>query len=177
YPPVASVVLAYPNAAFKQPLDGFGNLIPRNQGIRTLGTIWSSTLFPGRAPAGWALLTSYIGGATDREIAELDKTEIAAAVHKDLQQTLLAPTAPEPKILNVRLWPQAIPQYVLGHRDRLQCLENSLQANPGLYVCTNYLDGVALGDCVQRAQDRADTVATYLETTSQPQSPEPAPSA
>jgi len=163
YPPVASVVLAYPNAAFKRPLDGFGNLIPRHQGIRTLGTIWSSTLFPGRTPAGWALLTSYIGGATDWEIANLSEAEIAAAVHQDLQRTLLAPQAPEPKVLNVRLWPKAIPQYVLGHRDRLRHLEASLQANPGLYVCTNYLDGVALGDCVRRAQDRADTVAAYLE--------------
>ena len=166
YPPVASVVLAYPNGAFKRPLDGFGNLIPRNQGIRTLGTIWSSTLFPGRTPEGWALLTNYIGGATDWEIAELSKTEIAAAVHQDLQRTLLAAAA-EPKILNIRLWPQAIPQYVLGHRDRLQRLEASLQNNPGLYVCSNYLDGVALGDCVRRAHDRADAVAAYLEIAPQ----------
>lgn len=161
YPPVASVVLAYPDDAFRQPLDGFGNLIPRHQGIRTLGTIWSSTLFPGRAPEGWALLSNYIGGATDPAIAELSKTEIAAAVHQDLQRTLLAKDI-EPKILNVKLWAKAIPQYVLGHRDRLQRLEADLQANPGLYVCTNYLDGVALGDCVRRAQDRADTVEEFL---------------
>ncbi|MGB3532728.1 MAG: protoporphyrinogen oxidase [Microcoleaceae cyanobacterium] len=162
YPPVACVVLAYPVSAFKQKLDGFGNLIPRGQGIRTLGTIWSSSLFPGRAPEGWQILTNFIGGATDREIATLEDSEIVKAVHQDLCQTLLRQDI-QPKVLAVNLWKRAIPQYDLGHLKRLEKINQSLKDLPGLYLCSNYIDGVALGDCVRRAFQQAETIIAELK--------------
>ncbi len=161
YPPVACVVLAYPVSAFKRKLDGFGNLIPRGQGIRTLGTIWTSSLFPGRAPQGWQVVTNYIGGATDPEIGTLEESEIVKAVHQDLCQTLLRQDV-QPKVLTVHLWKRAIPQYDLGHLKRLEKIDRSLKDLPGLYLCSNYIDGVALGDCVRRAFQRAETVRADL---------------
>jgi len=161
YPPVACVVLAYPQTCFREHLRGFGNLIPRNQGIRTLGTIWSSSLFPGRAPQGWQLLTNFIGGATDREVGNMGLDALAQAVHRDLKQTLLASPV-EPKILAVHLWRRAIPQYTLGHLQRLARLERELEQWPGLYLCSNYWGGVALGDRVQRGQETAAAVDHYL---------------
>ncbi len=162
YPPVACVVLAYPVSALKQKLDGFGNLIPRNQGIRTLGTIWTSSLFPGRAPQGWQMVTNYIGGATDQAIGTLTEAEIVEAVHRDLCQTLLG-KAVQPKVLAVHLWKRAIPQYELGHLKRLAQINQGLETLPGLYLCSNYIDGVALGDCVKRACERAKTVQVDLK--------------
>lgn len=162
YPPVACVVLAYPADAFKAPLRGFGNLIPRGQGIRTLGTIWASSLFEGRAPKGWNLLINFIGGATDEAIADLEKEQIAAAVHRDLCRTLLKKDVP-PKVLAVHLWKRAIPQYAKGHHQRIEQINRGLQELPGLYLCGNYTDGVALGDCVRRGFSCAAEVCQYLQ--------------
>ena len=162
YPTVACVVLAYPLSDVNGKLVGFGNLIPRGQGIRTLGTIWTSSLFPDRAPAGWQTLSSYIGGATDSEIANLDAEQIVGEVHRDLSRILLKPGAAQPKVLAVNVWKRAIPQYNLGHFDRLEQIENGLKSLPGLYLCSNYVGGVALGDCVRRGFERAQEVREYL---------------
>ena len=165
YPTVACVVLAYPLSDVKQKLVGFGNLIPRGQGIRTLGTIWTSSLFADRAPAGWQTLSSYIGGATDSGIANLDAEQIVQEVHRDLSRILLKPEAAQPKVLAVNVWKRAIPQYNLGYFDRLQQIENGLKSLPGLYLCSNYLGGVALGDCVRRGFERAQEVREYLNNS------------
>ena len=165
YPPVAGVIVAYPKSALKQPLVGFGNLIPRGQGIRTLGTIWTSSLFPGKAPDDWQLFNNFIGGATYPELGNLTEEEIVQQVHEDLLGILLKPDAPQPKVLAVHLWKRAIPQYTLGHKQRLASLDLDLSALPGMYVCTNYTDGVALGDCVKRSQQRATDILNYLQTS------------
>jgi protoporphyrinogen/coproporphyrinogen III oxidase len=166
YPTVACVVLAYPVSDVKEKMVGFGNLIPRGQGIRTLGTIWTSSLFADRAPAGWQTLTSYIGGATDPGIGNLDAEEIVAQVHRDLSRILLKPDVPQPKVLAVKVWKQAIPQYNLGHFDRLEQIDLGLKSLPGVYLCSNYLGGVALGDCVRLGFERAIEVSEYLQETS-----------
>jgi protoporphyrinogen oxidase (EC 1.3.3.4) len=162
YPPVACVALAYPESSLRFPLKGFGNLIPRGQGIRTLGTIWASSLFPERAPAGWQLLLNFIGGATDPQIAHLSPEEIVHAVDQDLRQILLQPdTASAPQVLAVRLWHKAIPQYGLDHVQKMQSLQKAIAQLPNLYLCGNYSDGVALGDCVRRGMDLGKRLAQF----------------
>ena len=158
YPTVACVVLAYPVSSIKAKIDGFGNLIPRGQGIRTLGTIWSSALFSGRTPLGWQIFTNYIGGATDPEISHLDSEAIVAQVHQDLCQTLLNQNPEKPKVLAVHIWSRAIPQYNLGYSSRLAQINHGLKSWPGVYLCSNYIGGVALGDCVRRSIEVATDI-------------------
>lgn len=163
YPPVASVTLAYPNDAFIQELDGFGHLIPRKMGVRTLGTIWSSSLFPGRVPDGYSMLLNYIGGAQDVHIKSLSREEIVQQVHSDLKQILLKRYAPDPIVLSARLWEKAIPQYDKGHLNLIKNVENALKTDaPGLFLGGSCKSGIAFGDCVKNGVDFADILGMYL---------------
>ncbi|KAK4533851.1 hypothetical protein CCYA_CCYA19G4733 [Cyanidiococcus yangmingshanensis] len=164
-PPVYSVTLAYPKYSSRFPLSGFGNLIPRSAGIRTLGMVWSSSLFPGRAPPDMHMVLSYIGGARDQAIQQCTSDEVVRQVDADMRQILLRADAPSPRVLGVRLWPRAIPQYTRGHLRRLGECNQGLERFPGLYVGGNYVSGVSFGDCVQWAYDNIPRVLASLRAS------------
>jgi oxygen-dependent protoporphyrinogen oxidase len=153
-----------PGGTPEKPLRGFGHLLPRSMGVRSLGTIWSSSLFPNRAPEGWELLLTYIGGARDRGIADLTEEEIYKQVDADNHQILLKPDAPEGKRLACRVWQTAIPQYRKGHLEILEALEKDEKKCPGFFLGGNYRTGVAFGDCVAFGLNEAKRIAEYLET-------------
>ncbi|XP_050237964.1 protoporphyrinogen oxidase 1, chloroplastic [Mercurialis annua] len=170
YPPVAAVSVSYPKEAIRTEclidgeLKGFGQLHPRSQGVETLGTIYSSSLFPNRAPAGRILLLNYIGGATNTGILSKTDSELVEAVDRDLRKILIKPNAKEPFALGVRIWPQAIPQFLVGHLDILDTAKGALRDTglEGLFLGGNYVSGVALGRCVEGAYEVADEVTNFL---------------
>jgi len=174
HPPVAAVTVAYPKSSFKdvelpngfgnlQNLPGFGSLNPRTEGVRTLGTLWSSSLFPGRCPEDYNLLLNYIGGSRDVGIAELTEEEIIGEVDKGCRQVLLKSDAPAPKVIGLKVWPTAIPQYELGHLTLMENLNELEKKTDGLWVCGNYRSGVAFPDCVTFGYDHAKVVIDYLK--------------
>jgi oxygen-dependent protoporphyrinogen oxidase len=184
YPPVAAVTLAYPKTSFRDVelsngfgklcnLPGFGLLNPQSEGIRTLGSLWTSSLFPHRCPSEYNILLNYIGGSRDPAIGTMSNEDIVSAVNDDLHKTLLNPSNTVPPIvLGVKLWPSAIPQYELGHAtimNELQVLENN-NVDGGIWVCGNYRTGVAFPDCVTFGYEHAKIVAEYLNKTKKKES-------
>lgn len=160
YPPVASVASAYARADVAHSLDGFGFLVPKKEQRRILGTIFSSTLFGNRAPDGMVLLTTFVGGMRQPELAELDEAAIAALVQDELVSLLGVRAAPQRTWVN--RWKHAIPQYTLGHLDRISILEEAERVLPGLYFCANYRGGISVADCIKSSRAAADRVAQYL---------------
>ncbi|UCH52406.1 MAG: protoporphyrinogen oxidase [Pseudomonadota bacterium] len=150
YPPVASVALGFARAQVRHPLDGFGMLIPSRERLKTLGALFSSTLFPGRAPAGEILLTAFIGGARNPSIAELSEAAIVEQVLADLRALLGIDG--EPTMVLVNRWARAIPQYELGHLERIGRIDEALAKWPGLHTRANWRDGISVADCISHAQ-------------------------
>ncbi|MFN7087343.1 MAG: protoporphyrinogen oxidase [Burkholderiales bacterium] len=163
YPPVVVVHSAYRRGAVAHPLDGFGLLVPECEGKQTLGTIFSSTLFAQRAPAGVALLTTFVGGARQPNLARLDDGEILDIVHAE-HAALLGVSA-RPEFVRITRWPRAIPQYALGHAARIRQIEDAERRLPGLFFCANYRGGVSIGDCIKSAGLAAEKAATFLHST------------
>ena len=157
YPPVASVALGFRADQVRHPLDGFGFLIPRREGVDTLGSLFSSTLFPGRAPEGHVLLTSFIGGRQNPGVAEMDQDELVEQVRADLAGYLGIDG--EPVFRKVNFWPRAIPQYELGHLERMQRVDERLASLPGLELQASYRGGISVPDCIRNAQELAERMS------------------
>ncbi|MGB0128308.1 MAG: protoporphyrinogen oxidase [Rhodocyclaceae bacterium] len=156
YPPVASVACAYNRGDVAHAMDGFGFLVPQVEDRRVLGSIFSSTLFYGRARADKALLTTFVGGLRQPHLALQDEDLIAATVREELA-SLLGISAP-PLWIRVTRWERAIPQYTQGHERRMGVLERAEQSLPGVYFCANYRGGISVGDCIKSAHGIADRV-------------------
>jgi oxygen-dependent protoporphyrinogen oxidase len=159
-PPVASVASAYRRADIGHSLAGFGFLVPKKEQRRILGSLFSSSMFEGRAAAGTALLTSFIGGLRNPALPALPDAELTAIVHDEIRTLALA--RGEPLWMNITRWAHAIPQYNLGHRERLQPVEDAERALPGLFFCASYRGGVSVGDCIKSAHAMAETLTRHL---------------
>jgi oxygen-dependent protoporphyrinogen oxidase len=158
YAPTAVVSLGYRKSEIGDPLHGFGFLIPRSAGIRTLGSVWNTSLFANRAPEGHALVTSFIGGATDPQ-AVRTPGELSSIVHKDIAAVLKIRT--EPAFSNVAIYPKAIPQYNVGHTERLAEVETARKKHSNLWLIGNYLRGPAIGACVEQSLDVAADIIRH----------------
>jgi oxygen-dependent protoporphyrinogen oxidase len=153
YAPVAVVALGYRRAEVAHPLDGFGFLIPVEEGKTVLGCLWDSSMFPGRAPEGRVLLRAMVGGARRKELAGLPEEALLRAVREDLRQ-IMGLTA-EPVLSLVFRHPRAIPNYNVGHARRLERIEERLTGLPGLILTGNAYRGIGVNDCTRAAREVA----------------------
>ncbi|MEI7591198.1 MAG: protoporphyrinogen oxidase, partial [Deltaproteobacteria bacterium] len=160
HPPVASVVLGFRREDVAHPCAGFGALIPKVEGFQILGTLFSSSLFPNRAPAGHITLTSYVGGERFPDLASLAPEELYKLTQQDLQRLLGVNGAPT--FRHCTYFPQAIPQYNIGF-GRYRTLMTEIEKHvPALFFAGHYRDGISLGDSIVSGCNIAARVGTSL---------------
>ena len=162
YPPLAVAFSGFRSDQFLRPLDGFGYLVPGIEHRRSLGSIWSSALFPGRAPAGCSALTTFLGGARQPELAKLDDWELRATVMDELRPVLNI--VGEPLFSRITRWERAIPQYNLGYHRILESIDRFEQNYRGAFICANYKGGISVGDCLVSAQQVVERIKEHLKS-------------
>jgi len=160
YAGISVVALGFDRSQVAHPLDGFGFLVPPGQDLRILGALWTSTLFPPEAPQGMVLVRSLAGGMRDPGFLDLSDDEAVAAVRRDLETSLGLDA--EPTMTHVVSWPRGIPQYTLGHRERVAVATEAVAEVPGLALTGNAYRGIGLNDCVRDARAVAREVAGKL---------------
>ena len=157
YNRIAVVAVGYRETDVPRRFDGFGYIAPENTRRDVLGVQWCSSVFPDRAPPGMVLWRALCGGWHRGEMIDWPDDRLVEAVRNELRLAMGVVAAPA--FVQVVRWPAAIPQYVLGHRDRVRRIEGRAAAFPGLFVGGNAYHGVAMNDCTEQAAVLANRVA------------------
>ncbi|GAC1474949.1 MAG: protoporphyrinogen oxidase [Isosphaeraceae bacterium] len=161
--PYASSVIVnitYPRDQVAHPLDGFGAVVPAIENRSILAVSFLSVKFPRRAPSGTVLLRVFLGGATQPELCERDDSAIEAIVRAELLDLLGA--RGEPLLVDIGRHPRAMPQYTLGHIERIQDIQRQAARHTRLVLGGNAFEGVGIPDTVRAAQTAADAVMRAL---------------
>jgi len=162
HPPIATVVLGFPREAVAHPLDGFGMLIPKIENFKILGAIFSSSLFPDRAPENFITLTSYVGGERQPELASLPPEKLVELACEDLRVLLGA--RGRPAFQHCAFYPKAIPQYNVGY-GKFKKLMDEIEAKArGLFFAGSFRDGISLGDSILSACNAIERTEHFLSS-------------
>ncbi|MCJ7512069.1 MAG: protoporphyrinogen oxidase, partial [Anaerolineales bacterium] len=162
YASTATVSLAFPLSAIPRALDGYGYIVPQAEGRPILACTWTSTKFPHRAPDGFALIRAFIGRAGKEDLLEADDQALVHVVRTELEQVMGVRAAPI--LQRVFRWPQAMPQYILGHPDRLASIERGLHAHPGMQLAGSAYRGIGLPDCIASGEAAATAALSHVQS-------------
>ena len=156
----ATVSLAYRADRIGHSLHGFGFLVPTVEKRKIMASTWSSTKWLGRAPEGYAMIRAFVGGPHNQALAEQHDDEMIGNVRSELRQIMGVEAEPEKAW--VFRWLRGMPQYTLGHLERLEFIDSRLEEHPGLYVCGNSYRGIGTGDCMNSGEQAVDRALQLL---------------
>ena len=163
YLPVATVVQTIEKSKLKLEEKGFGFLCTKEPHKKLLGTIWTSYIFPNRSPADKMLLTSYIGGAHYKKVASQTEEEIKNLATKELSEILQVSNQNSIDTLHVQIHVNAIPQYNLGHLEKVKRIEELMDKNSGLFFTGNYLYGISINDTIKTSKSAIKKIKQFLQ--------------
>ncbi|MFN2501227.1 MAG: protoporphyrinogen oxidase [Pyrinomonadaceae bacterium] len=162
YPPVSVVYLGFKATDVLVAPNGFGFLAPHLEKRPVLGSLFTSSVFEGRAPEGHHLFTTFIGGSRDPELAGLDEEQLTDIALDELRSLMGVRGIPVFKA--VKKWKKAIPQYNIGYGRVLDAIKVFRQNHPHIFLCSNYLNGISVSDCIKNAAETAAEVIEYLSS-------------
>ncbi len=160
YASTATVSLAFPKAEVQAYLNGFGFVVPRVENRKLIAATWSSLKWSGRANDDESLLRCYVGGRGREDILELNDDQIVALALAELKDMVGVNTTP--RSTHVFRWAQAMPQYVIGHRDRVKAIRQRLATHQGLFVTGAAYEGLGIPDCIRDGKETAQALCAEL---------------
>uniref|UniRef100_A0A7U4DMA6 Coproporphyrinogen III oxidase n=1 Tax=Geobacillus sp. (strain Y4.1MC1) TaxID=581103 RepID=A0A7U4DMA6_GEOS0 len=160
---VATVALAFPESAIEQDIDGTGFVVSRRNDYTITACTWTHKKWPHTAPDGKALLRCYVGRPGDEEIVEQSDDEIVRVVMDDLSKIMRISGRPE--LIAISRWKEAMPQYNVGHKERLAKIKTHMDAElPGVFLAGSSYEGLGLPDCIDQGENAVKKVLDYLQT-------------
>jgi oxygen-dependent protoporphyrinogen oxidase len=168
YSSAATVNFAFRREQIPHPLNGFGFVVPHIEKRKIIAGSFSSVKYAGRAPEGHVLLRAFVGGSLQAELFERDDQEMERMVRQELAD-LLGITA-EPLFTRIARYPRSMPQYFVGHLDRVAAVERKIAMYPGLALAGNAYRGVGIADCVRSGEEAAEAVVRKLLPQQEPES-------
>jgi oxygen-dependent protoporphyrinogen oxidase len=173
YASTALIQLGYRAADVPRPLDATGYVVPRADGRPVLACTWSSVKFPHRAPEGHHLFRVFVGGAGREAVLDRPDDGLVAMARAEMREVLGVTAAPV--VVRVQRWERAMPQYTIGHLDRVARIEARLASLPTVALAGNAYRGVGIPDCMRSAHLAAERVARFLQERENPERGAPAP--
>lgn len=157
----ALIAIAFPESQLTRPLDGYGYIVPRAERRDVMAMTWISSKWEGRAPHDQVLLRAFVGRAGQTAALEGDDASLVTLTLKEVRDVLGIDAVPS--LTRVYRWDHGMPQYNMGHIDRIDRIEAELAGLPGLELAGNYLRGVGIPDCVISGETAAANLVADLK--------------
>jgi oxygen-dependent protoporphyrinogen oxidase len=158
---VATIAMAFPSEAIEQDIDGTGFVVSRNSDFTITACTWTHKKWPHTTPKGKVLLRCYVGRAGDETVVDLSDSELEKIVLEDLNKTMNISMKPDFTI--VTRWKNAMPQYAVGHIERMEKIKQSTQKElPGLFLAGSSYEGLGVPDCIDQGEEAVEKVLAFL---------------
>ncbi|MCA1030929.1 protoporphyrinogen oxidase [Bacillus timonensis] len=163
---VATVAMAFPQSAIKKDIDGTGFVVSRKSDFTITACTWTHKKWEHTTPDGKVLLRCYVGKSGDEAIVDQSDDEIIKVVLEDLNQTMDITDSPDFAI--VSRWKDSMPQYTVGHKDRLETMKQEMAKHlPGMYIAGGSYEGLGLPDCMDQGEAATHKVLAFLQQQKQ----------
>ena len=156
YVSTATISIAYKKDDIQHPMNGFGFVVPRSEKRKIMASTWSSIKFSGRAPDGSVLIRCFVGGSKNMELVDLSDSEMIDLVRAELRD-IMGITA-EPVIARVFRFKDAMPQYTVGHEERIEWIDERVLTTPGFYLTGSAYHGIGIADSIRYGEITAKKI-------------------